>query len=206
MRRETTDASLLDLFEAAGKNAQAAATLLRELVRDFPDGAERAKDLKDLEHEGDRLTHDIIHLLRGSAEGEHPVDVMDGHALASALDDVVDLAEQTADWLVLYAVEAPMEQAVRLVDTLVEAADEVAAALCTLRSGAPLAPHLTAINRIEDEGDRLYRDAVAALFVSGIDPMVVIRWKDIFASVEAAVDSCETVGHLLEGIALGRRP
>lgn len=203
MLRRETDVGVLDLFEAAGRNAQAAAVVLRELVRDFPDGAERAADLKDLEHEGDRLTHDIIHLLRaGGATPE--VDVQDGHALASALDDIVDLAEQTADWMVLYAVEAPMEQAMRLVDTLVDATEEVVAALCTLRSGEALAPHLSALNRIEDEGDRLYREAVAALFVNGIDPMVVIRWKDIFAGLEGAVDACEKVAHVLDGVSLKR--
>ena len=202
MRRET-DLGVLDLFEAAGRNAQASAVLLRELMLDFPDGLERAAQLKDLEHEGDRLTHDIIHRLRGGGPVP-PVDVQDGHALASALDDVVDLAEQTADWLVLYGVEAPMEQGLRLVDTLVEATEAVVAALCTLKTDEPIAPHLAEINRIEDEGDRVYRDAVASLFANGIDPMVVIRWKDIFAGLEGAVDACEKVAHVLDGISLKR--
>jgi uncharacterized protein Yka (UPF0111/DUF47 family) len=202
MRRET-DLGVLDLFEAAGRNAQASAVLLRELMLEFPDGVERAAELKDLEHEGDRLTHDIIHRLRaGGATKE--IDVQDGHALASALDDVVDLAEQTADWLVLYGVEAPMEQGIGLVDTLVEATEEVVAALCAFRTGEPLAPHLAELNRIEDEGDRVYRDAVASLFANGIDPMVVIRWKDIFAGLEGAVDACEKVAHVLDGISLKR--
>ncbi|HWT95040.1 MAG TPA: DUF47 family protein [Solirubrobacteraceae bacterium] len=202
MRRET-DLGVLDLFEAAGRNAQASAVLLRELMLEFPDGVERAAQLKDLEHEGDRLTHDIIHRLRARG-GTPEIDVQDGHALASALDDVVDLAEQTADWLVLYAVEAPMEQGVGLVDTLVEATEAVVAGLCALRTDEPLAPHLAEINRIEDEGDRLYRDAVASLFANGIDPMVVIRWKDIFAGLEGAVDACEKVAHVLDGISLKR--
>lgn len=202
MRRET-DLGVLDLFEAAGRNAQASAVLLRELMLEFPDGVERAAELKDLEHEGDRLTHDIIHRLRAGGATKD-IDVQDGHALASALDDVVDLAEQTADWLVLYAVEAPMEQGIGLVDTLVEATEAVVAGLCALRSGEPLAPHLAEINRIEDEGDRLYRDAVASLFANGIDPMVVIRWKDIFAGLEGAVDACEKVAHVLDGISLKR--
>lgn len=202
MRRET-DLGVLDLFEAAGRNAQASAVLLRELMLEFPDGVERAAELKDLEHEGDRLTHDIIHRLRAGGATEE-IDVQDGHALASALDDVVDLAEQTADWLVLYGVEAPMEQGIGLVDTLVEATEEVVAGLCALRAGEPLAPHLAEINRIEDEGDRVYRDAVASLFANGIDPMVVIRWKDIFAGLEGAVDACEKVAHVLDGISLKR--
>ena len=98
-----------------------------------------------------------------------------------------------------------MEQAVELADVLVGASEQVAQALGCLRSGDALAPHLVEIHRLENEGDRLRRDAVASLFAGGTDPMVVIRWRDIFESLEAAVDACETVAHILEGISLRRR-
>jgi uncharacterized protein Yka (UPF0111/DUF47 family) len=132
------------------------------------------------------------------------MDPADGHILATTLDDVVDYAEQAADELALYAVEAPMEQATLIADVLVGAGEQVAQALRCLRSGAELAPHLVEIHRLENEGDRLSRDAVASLFANGIDPMVVIRWKDIFETLEQSVDACEKVAHVLEGISLKR--
>ena len=101
-----------------------------------------------------------------------------------------------------------MEQAVAFAEVLVGAGEQIAQALRGLLTGIDLAPHLVEIHRLENEGDRLQRDAVASLFAGGIDPMVVIRWKDIFDSLEAAVDACESVAHLLEGITLkqsGRR-
>jgi uncharacterized protein len=134
--------------------------------------------------------------------GRRALDPWEGHALATTLDDIVDFAEQAADELAIYGVEAPMEQAVALADVLVSATEQVAAALRTLRSGADLTPHLLEIHRLENEGDRISRDAVASLFAEGIDPMVVIRWKDVFESLEASVDACEKVAHVLEGIAL----
>lgn len=202
--RRDVDLETLALFEEAGRNARRGATLLHELLVDFPEKVELAKVLKQCEHDGDRLTHDLIHRLR-LTESRSSIDPADGHALATALDDVVDFAEQTADWLVLYAVEAPMEPASAIAQVLVDATDEIIAALASLRAGEPMDRHLTEINRLEDEGDRLYRDGVASLFVSGIDPMVVIRWKDIFLTLESAVDACETVAHVLEGISLKRR-
>ena len=140
-----------------------------------------------------------------SATRARPLDSADAHALASALDDVVDYAEEAADRLVLYGVEAPMEQAQGMAGVLVEATGEVAAALRRLRADGDLSPHLVEIHRLENEGDRLQRAAMASLFVNGIDPMLVIRWKDVFESLEQAVDACETVAHVLEGIGLKRR-
>ena len=105
----------------------------------------------------------------------------------------------------LFGVEAPMEQASQMGDVLVGAGEQVARALRSFRSGADLAPYLVEIHRLENEGDRISREAVASLFADGIDPMVVIRWKDIFASLESSVDACEHVAHVLEGISLRRR-
>jgi uncharacterized protein Yka (UPF0111/DUF47 family) len=199
------DAELLELLEEAGQNVQRAGLLLRDFVRELPEGSERARELFLCEQQGDRITHDIIHRLNGGGCGRAPFDAGDGHALATALDDIVDYAEQTADWLVLYRIEAPMEQAVGLADVLVGTGEQVATALRRLRTRADFGTNLVEIHRLENEGDRLYRDAVASLFAGGIDPMVVIRWKDIFESLEASVDACEHVAHVLEGISLKRR-
>jgi uncharacterized protein len=199
-----TDTGVLDLFEESGRNVQRATLMLRDLLADYPERADLARDILLSEQEGDRITHDIIHRLNGGGNGKPPVAPGDGHLLATALDDIVDYAEQAADELSLYAVEAPMEQATLIADVLVGAGEQVAQALRCLRSGAEIAPHLVEIHRLENEGDRISRDAVASLFANGIDPMVVIRWKDIFETLEQSVDACEKVAHVLEGIFLKR--
>jgi uncharacterized protein Yka (UPF0111/DUF47 family) len=201
------DSTLMGLVEEAARNVQRSGLLLRDLFTDYPERAPLAQDLKVCEQEGDRITHDIIHRLAGGGRVRAPFDTGDGYALASALDDIVDHAEQAAAQLGLYGVEASMEQAVEFTDVLVGAGEQIAQALRSLRTGTELGPHLVEIHRLENEGDRLQRDGVASLFAGGIDPMVVIRWKDIFESLEAAVDACERVAHILEGITLkqGRR-
>ena len=198
----STDTGVLDLLEESGRNVQKATLLLRDLFADYPERADLARDLLLAEQEGDRITHDIIHRLNGGGTGKPPVDPADGHTLATALDDIVDFAEQAADELSLYAVEAPMEQATLIADVLVGAGEQVAQALRCLRSGAEIAPHLVEIHRLENEGDRLSRDAVASLFANGIDPMVVIRWKDLFERLEEAIDSTERVANTLQSIVI----
>ena len=201
----TTDTGVFDLFEESGRNVQRATLLLRDLLVDFPERVDLTRDVLLCEQEGDRITHDIIHRMNGDGSGRPPVDPADGHLLATTLDDIVDYAEQAADELSLYGVEAPMEQAGLIADVLVGAGEQVAQALKCLRTGSEMAPHLVEIHRLENEGDRLSREAVASLFATGIDPMVVIRWKDIFETLEQSVDACEKVAHVLEGITLKRR-
>jgi uncharacterized protein len=201
--RRAPDTVTLDLLEEAGRNIQRATLLLRDLLAAWPERDELARDLLLCEQEGDRITHDIIHRLNGgSGRGTRPFAPDDGHALATALDDVVDFAEQTADHMSIYGIEAPMEQATAMGDVLVGAGEQIANALRSLRTGTAIAPHLVEIHRLENEGDRISRDAIASLFANGIDPMVVIRWKDVFESLEASVDACEKVAHVLEGITL----
>jgi uncharacterized protein len=196
------DTTLTALLEEAGRNVERSALLLRELLAAFPEHGSLGEDLAACEREGDRITHDIIYRMGGAERVHAPFDAGDGYALATAIDDVVDYIEQAAAQLDLYGVEAPMEQAGEFARVLVAAGAEILAALRSLHSDADLAPHLVELHRLENEGDRLQRDAVASLFAGGIDPMVVIRWKDIFESLEAAVDACETVAHVLEGITL----
>ena len=195
------DAELLELFEASGRNVQRASCLLRDLFADFPEHPELAAEVRDCEHRGDEIAHDI---LRRLAERGSDFDAADIHALTGALDDIVDHAEEAADELGLYRVEAPMEQAQAMTDVLVGAAEQVATALHALREGEEVAVQLGEIRRLEKHADRIVREAVASLFVNGIDPMMVIRWKDIFETLESAVDACETVANVLEGIALKR--
>ena len=203
--RRTFDPELMGLVEESGRNVQRCGLLLRDLMVDYPEHATLARDLKVCEQEGDRITHDIIHRLAGRGRVHAPFEPGDGYVLASTLDDVVDHSEQVGAQLGLYGVEAPMEQAVEFTEVLVGAGEQIAQALRCLRTGTEMGPHLVEIHRLENEGDRLQRDAVASLFAGGIDPMVVIRWKDIFESLEATVDACETVAHVLEGITLKQR-
>jgi uncharacterized protein len=202
--RRRGDERVLALLEESGGNARRATAMLHEMLARFPERPELARDILLCEQEGDRIAHDIIHRL--NEPGARPrYDARELHSLVSSLDDIVDYAEQTADWLGLYGVEAPMEQAQQLADVLTRAATAVEAALESLHAGRDLSVHLVEIHQLENDGDRLSRDAIASLFKNGIDPMVVIRWKDIFESLEQAIDSCETVAHLLEGISLKKR-
>lgn len=200
------DTTLARLLEDAGRNVERSALLLRELLAAFPEHETLTHDLAACEQEGDRITHDIIYRMAGARRVRAPFDAGEGYALATAIDDVVDYTEQAAAQLDLYGVEAPMEQAKGFADVLVTAGEELRAALHSLYGDGDgqLAEHLVEIHRLENQGDRLQRDAMSSLFAQGIDPMVVIRWKDIFESLEAAVDACETVAHVLEGISLRR--
>ncbi|MGZ8704868.1 MAG: DUF47 domain-containing protein [Aeromicrobium sp.] len=187
------------LFRQAGDNLGCATELLQRLMRNWPDGsAGLRREILDREHEGDRITHDLIHHLQVRAFT--PFDSRDVHKLASQLDDIVDLAEEVADFMGLYSVEAPTDQGVELAGILHCASREVAAAMRTLHDPPALRRHAVAIDRLEDEGDRVEREALASLFQGGIDPMVVIRWKDLYERLEAAIDACDHVANTLNGL------
>jgi uncharacterized protein Yka (UPF0111/DUF47 family) len=202
--RSSSDHTLTALVEKAGENILRSGHLLRELIAELPERSGLVDRLKACEQEGDRITHDIIHRLAAKRRLRFPFDAGEGYALATALDDVLDNTEQAAAQLYLYGVEAPMEQAVEFADVLVGADEQIARALQRLCAGEEPGPHLVEIHRLENEGDRLLRDGVASLFAGGADPMVVIRWKDIFESLEAAVDAGEKVAHVIEGVVLKR--
>jgi uncharacterized protein Yka (UPF0111/DUF47 family) len=204
LRRTRPDPELLTLFEESGRNVQRSALLLRDLLSDFPEQAGLARDILLCEQEGDRIVHDILHRLAERGSKRAHLDSADVHALAGALDDIVDYAEEAADQLSLYAVEAPMEQAQAMTEVLVAVAEQVATSLRGLRDGLDVGPQLVEIHRLENEGDRIQRAAIADLFAAGIDPMIVIRWKDIFETLEESVDACERVANVLEGITLKR--
>ena len=194
--------TFFSMLQAAGANAESATDKLDQLMRTWPDEQELRAEVKQLEEEGDRITHDILHQLHATTNT--PLDREDIHALAVALDDVVDYTEEAADVLGLYKIEAPMEQAVELTGVLRDAGREVAKALDKLDTMSELDSHVLELDRLEDEGDRISRQALVSLFSGGIDPMVVIRWKDVFERLEQGIDACERVAHLLEGIVVKR--
>jgi len=194
------DREYFDLFEKAGANILRAADLLDQMMRGYPDTAGLARDILICEQEGDRITHDTIRRLNQTFVT--PIDREDIYELVSALDDVVDYTEEVADYLGLYRIEAPMEQAQRLTHILLQAARELAEAIPLLRGFKDLSKHTVEVNRLENDGDRVSREAMASLFDNGIDPMVVIRWKDIFERLESAIDATETVANILEGVVI----
>ena len=189
-----------DLFEEAGANIVRAAALLERMLDKWPDHGELARDIVVCEQEGDRITHDIVHRLNQTFVT--PIDREDIYALASGLDDIVDWIEEVADFFALYRIEAPMSQAQQQARILNQACQQVAKAIPRLRGFEDLHHYTIEINRYENEGDRVVREALASLFEAGIDPMLVIRWKDIFERLEDAIDATERVANILEGITI----
>ena len=194
------DSAFFELFVEAGQNTLNAARLLDEMMGAWPDAGGLGRDILKAEQEGDRITHDIIQRLNSTFVT--PIDREDIYGLATQMDDIVDYTEEAADFLGLYKIEAPMEQAGALTKVLVGSCEQLAEALEGLRNFKGLEKYWIEIHRLENEGDRISRDAVASLFSNGIDPMVVIRWKDIFAVLENAIDATETAAQILEGIVI----
>jgi predicted phosphate transport protein (TIGR00153 family) len=189
-----------DLFEEAGSNIARAAGMLDDLLMSYPERVSLARDILVCEQEGDRITHDIIHRL--NTVFVTPIDREDILELASSLDDIVDFIEEVADYMGLYKIEAPMEQAQHLAHILLQACKQIEAAMPRMRDFRDMSHYTVEINRLENDGDRVSREAMASLFEGGIDPMVVIRWKDIFERLESAIDATETVANVLEGIVI----
>jgi uncharacterized protein len=194
------DRVFFDLFEEAAANVMRGADLLDQMLADYPDRADLARDIVICEQEGDRITHDVHQRLNSTFVT--PIDREDVLALVSDLDDIIDLIDEVSDYLGLYKIEAPMEQAQRLAHVLLQATRQIAEAMPRLRTFDDISHYTVEINRLENDGDRISRDAIASLFESGIDPLVVIRWKDIFERLEEAIDACEHVANTLQGIVI----
>jgi predicted phosphate transport protein (TIGR00153 family) len=194
------DREFFDLFEEAGGNIVRAVSLLETMLENYPEQSELSREILICEQEGDRITHDIIQRLNQTFVT--PIDREDILALASALDDIIDFTEEVADYLGLYKIEAPMEQAQQLTRVLHQATRQIEQALPRLRSFKDLSHYTVEINRLENDGDRITREAIASLFDNGIDPMVVIRWKDIYERLEEAIDATEHVANIIEGIVI----
>jgi len=194
------DRTFFDLFIQAGQNSLHAARLLDEMMNTWPDSGGLSRSIVEAEQEGDRITHEIIKRLNSTFVT--PIDREDIYGLATQMDDIVDFTEEAADFLGLYKIEAPMEQAQALTKVLVASCEQLAMGLENLPSFKDLDKYWIEIHRLENDGDRISRDAVASLFSNGIDPMVVIRWKDMFAVLEEAIDATETAAQIIEGIVI----
>ena len=194
------DREFFDLLEEAASNVVRGADLLDQMLAHFPDRSDLARDIVICEQEGDRITHDIHHRLNSTFVT--PIDREDILDLTSDLDDIIDLIDEVADYLGLYKIEAPMEQSQHMAHILLQATRQIAEAMPRLRTFSDMTHYTVEVNRHENDGDRTSRHAIASLFDNGIDPMVVIRWKDIFERLEEAIDACERVANVLSGIVI----
>lgn len=194
------DRTFFDLFIQAGQNSLRAARLLDEMMHSWPESGGLSAQIVEAEQEGDQITHEIIKRLNSTFVT--PIDREDIYGLATQMDDIVDFTEEAADFLGLYKIEAPMAQAQALTKILVASCEQLAMGLEQLPQFKDLDKYWIEIHRLENDGDRVSRDAVASLFSNGIDPMIVIRWKDMFAVLEQAIDATETAAQIIEGIVI----
>jgi len=190
------------LFTESAENLRTAAELLQDLIGDYRDIELKAQRIADREHEGDEVTHAIIRLLNTTFVT--PMDREDIYQLATALDDVMDAIEAVSDLFVLHRIEAPLPEMKAQIDVLVLAAlqtEQALAALPNMRRER-LEPYLIEINRLENEGDRLYRRAIADLFSGEHRAMDVLKWKEVIENLEEALDGLENVANIIESTVL----
>lgn len=187
------------LFSQAGENALQVARLVERRFREHPSSGVTQEEVKAEETEGDTITRDLITLL--NTQYMTPFDREDIFQLATEIDDVVDYLEEASDLLGLYGVEMPTRHAVEQCAVIVKACEQLAIACDNLKGMRGVQAALVELKRLEDEGDRILRDALASLFRDEqIDPLIVIRWKDIYEALEDALDACETAGNVLGNI------
>ncbi len=187
------------LFARAGENALQVARLVERRFREHPNSGVTQEQVKTEETEGDAITRDLITLL--NTQYVTPFDREDIYQLVTVIDDVVDYLEEASDLLGLYGVEMPTRHAVEQCDVIVRACEQLAIACDNLKGMRGVQDALVELKSLEDEGDRILRDALAALFRGdGIDPLIVIRWKDIYEALERALDACDTAANVIANI------
>ena len=194
--------AFFDLFEESGENLCAATGDLRELVHQYEQVELKARRIAEREHTGDEVTHAIIRLLNTTFVT--PMDREDIYTLATALDDVMDEVDAAADLFVLHHIEAPLPEMRSQSDVLHRSAEQTEAALRAFRNlkRDELEPYWVEINSLENEGDQLYRRAVADLFSGDHHAMDVLRWKEVIESFEEALDGLENVANVIESVVL----
>jgi hypothetical protein len=192
-----------DLFTQASANAREIARLLVDLLQAWPANREILRDIREAEHEGDRLTHEVIDLLNRTFVT--PFDRDDMFRLATVIDDICDHVDEAADDIDAYEVAEVPPRAIEQGEVIYRAASRLHEAIELLDGFGDAHRHLYALRELEDEGDRLSREAVAELFRSGRDPLTIIRWKDIHEQLEEATDACENAADVLEAILVKNR-
>lgn len=197
------DDRFFELFENAARNLTQSARLLAELVTKWEAVEQRVKQIKDLEHQGDTITHEIVAKLHRTFVT--PLDREDILLLGQALDDVVDFIDNAAEAMFIYKVPEPTPSIRELADILVEAAEEIQQAIPRLRHRKQLTQMLThcvELNRLENKADEVCRRALGDLFSDSADVVQILKWHEIYEDLESAADRCEDIANVLEGVAL----
>ncbi len=186
-------------FALAGENALEVARLVERRFREHPNSGITQEEVKTAETAGDAITRDLIQLL--NTQYMTPFDREDIYLLATEIDDVVDYLEEASDLLGLYGVELPTRHAVEQCGIIVRAVEQLAIACDNLKGMRGVQQALVEVKALEDQGDRVLRDGLASLFRDDrIDPLIVIRWKDIYEALERALDACETAANVIANI------
>jgi predicted phosphate transport protein (TIGR00153 family) len=187
-----------DMFTELAGLAVEAATELTKLVNDIENAPRAARKLKDLEHRADDITHGIIDNLNRSFVT--PIERGDVHALACALDEVIDYVEVGGHKISLYELDGVRQEVVVIAELVLASAKNVEKAVRSLRRFPDVKPHLLEINRLEEEADHICRNALANLLNSETDPVTIIKWKEIIEVLEGATDRCEDVANIVDGV------
>ncbi|PZS10999.1 MAG: DUF47 domain-containing protein [Chloroflexi bacterium] len=189
------------LFRENAVNLMDGLKTLNSLLMGAPDDfASHARKLKDLEHQGDEITHRIIRELNTTFIT--PFDRDDIYALAAAVDDVLDLAEETADTIVLDRVESITDEARAMGTILIQIGEELVQAFDRLEARNHMTEHWVRIHDLENQGDTVTRQAIGTLFHNHHDPLYVIKWKDVYSLLEKTVDRTEDVANILESVTI----
>ena len=192
-----------ELFEEGAKNLLAGSKQLREMLDHYDQAHRLVKKLESYEHEGDRITHDLFAELNKTFVT--PLDREDIHALASAMDTVMDQIEAAGDTMILYAVEEPTDQAKLLADIIMDSTEQIHQAIGLLRAKRNIREILVncvEINRLENEADEVRRKVLGDLFREEKDVIKLIKWREIYELLERATDACEDVADTLQTIVL----
>jgi len=192
-----------ELFEDSARNMVKASQVLKEMIDTWELVGERVAEIRELEHVGDTITHQIMAQLNRTFVT--PFDREDIALLAHTLDDVTDFIDAAADALLIYKIKSPTRRAKELADIIVQAATEVERTMPRLRHRTELKQipeYCVEINRLENMADRVFRSAMAELFDDTTDIAQIIKWREIYEHMESATDRCEDVADVLEGVAL----
>ena len=192
------DEKFFDLFVEDAANVLGSARLLEVMLRTYDVVERRAGEIRDTEHRGDEMSHEIGHRLESTFVT--PFDREEIHALISGLDDVLDYIEEVSDIFLLYRIPAPTPVAIQQASIIVRQCEQLYEALQHLRGFHGLEKYWIEVHRLENEGDQLARSAIADLFQGGQDPVEIIKWKEIYGLLESTIDKCEDVANIIERI------
>lgn len=201
MRLIPREEKFFDMLAKISENVILGAKALEDLLNNYENIEEKAKKILDIEHEGDILVHEIIETLNRTFIT--PIDREDIHSLTSQMDDVLDYIEATADRFLLYKINKPTPDVLRMTKIVVEAIREVNKAIMELKDlkrPRRILDRCIEVNRLENEGDKISREIFAKLFESTNNTIDVIKWKEIYEHLEMATDKCEDVANTIESV------